>query len=173
MSVTAGSRAAGIGSAGRRGEGIRSDLWVQLEARSRGGIELDLRSRVEAYYGDAIRAQVEGVLAALGVTAARVTLEDAGALPFVIQARLEAAAVAAGVAPGADARPARTAALTPEAPRTRMPATSRSFSSARDCTGRMGLSWTLRTRCTRMPSRQLDSWCETPFVAWTSGAPSA
>ncbi len=120
MSVTVGSRTAGIGSAGRRGEGIRSDLWVRLEARSRGGIELDLRSRVEAYYGDAIRAQVEGVLAALGVTDARVTLEDTGALPFVIQARLEAAALAAGVAPAADARPARTAALPPEAPRTRM-----------------------------------------------------
>ncbi|MEJ2342474.1 MAG: aldolase/citrate lyase family protein [Gemmatimonadales bacterium] len=120
MSVTVGSRTAGIGSAGRRGEGIRSDLWVQLEARSRGGIELDLRSRVEAYYGDAIRAQVEGVLATLGVTDARVTLEDTGALPFVIQARLEAAALAAGVTPGADARPARTAALPPEAPRTRM-----------------------------------------------------
>jgi citrate lyase subunit beta/citryl-CoA lyase len=120
MSVTVRSKAAGIGSAGRRGKAIRSDLWVQLEARSRGGIELDLSSRVEAYYGDAIRAQVEEVLAVLGVTDARVTLEDAGALPFVIQARLEAAALAAGVAPAADARPARTAALPPPPPRTRM-----------------------------------------------------
>jgi citrate lyase subunit beta/citryl-CoA lyase len=120
MSVTVGSRAAGIGSAGRRGKAIRSDLWVQLEARSRGGIELDLSSRVEAYYGDAIRAQVEEVLAALGVTDARVTLEDAGALPFVIQARIEAAALAAGVAPEGDARPARTAPLPPPPPRTRM-----------------------------------------------------
>lgn len=120
MSVTVGSRAAGIGSAGRRGETIRSDLWVQLEPRSGGGIELDLSSRVEAYYGDAIRAQVEEVLGALGVTDALVTLEDAGALPFVIEARLEAAALAAGVAPAADARPARTAALPPPAPRARM-----------------------------------------------------
>ncbi len=120
MSVTVGSRAAGIGSAGRRGKTIRSDLWVQLEARSRGGIELELISRVEAYYGDAIRAQVEEVLAALGVTDARVTLEDAGALPFVIQARLEAAALAASVAPAGDARPARTAALPPPPPRARM-----------------------------------------------------
>jgi len=120
MSVTVGSKAAGIGSAGRRGKAIRSDLWVQLEARSRGGIELDLSSRVEAYYGDAIRTQVEEVLAALGVTDARVRLEDAGALPFVIQARLEAAVLAAGVAPEADARPARTAALPPPPPRARM-----------------------------------------------------
>jgi citrate lyase subunit beta/citryl-CoA lyase len=120
MSVTVESRAAGIGSAGRRGKAIRSDLWVQVEARSRGGIELDLSSRVEAYYGEAIQAQVEDVLATLGVTDARVTLEDAGALPFVIQARLEAAALAAGVDPAGDARPARTAPLPPEVPRTRI-----------------------------------------------------
>jgi citrate lyase subunit beta/citryl-CoA lyase len=120
MSVTVESRAAGIGSAGRRGKAIRSDLWVQVEARSRGGIELDLSSRVEAYYGEAIQAQVEDVLATLGVTDARVTLEDAGALPFVIHARLEAAALAGGVDPAGDARPARTAPLPTEVPRTRI-----------------------------------------------------
>jgi citrate lyase subunit beta/citryl-CoA lyase len=120
MSVTLGSKAAGIGSAGRRGKGIRSDLWVQLETGGRGGIELSLSSRVEPYYGEAIRDQIEAVLATLGVTDARVTLEDAGALPFVIQARLEAAALAAGVEPAGDARPARTAPLPPDAPRTRI-----------------------------------------------------
>ncbi len=120
MGVTVEARTAGIGSAGRCGEGIRSDLRVLLELRDRGGLELELGSRVEPYYGDAIRAQVREVLGRLGVTDARVGIEDTGALPFVIQARLEAAARAAGVVAAADARPDRTVPPTPEARRRRL-----------------------------------------------------
>jgi citrate lyase gamma subunit len=46
------------GAAGRRGEGIRSDLWVSVETRRSGGLKLQLTSRVELYYGEAIREQV-------------------------------------------------------------------------------------------------------------------
>lgn len=120
MRVTLESTAAGIGSAGRHGEGIRSDVWVELQLRERGGIELELRSRVEPYYGEAIRAQVAEVLAALGVKDALVAVEDSGALPFVIQARVEAAALAVGISPAGDARPERTATLPPPPPRRRM-----------------------------------------------------
>jgi citrate lyase subunit beta/citryl-CoA lyase len=81
---------------------------------------LELSSRVEPYYGEAIRSQVDEVLATLGVTDACVALEDTGALPFVIQARLEAAALAAGIAPADDARPARVVPLPPSPPRSRM-----------------------------------------------------
>ena len=120
MTVTMETKAAGIGSAGRRGEGIRSDLWVELEVKDHGRIEVELSSRVEPYYGEAIRAQVEDTLAKLGVEHARVTVEDAGALPFVIEARLEAAVLAAGVEPAGDARPERSAALPPRPPKERM-----------------------------------------------------
>jgi citrate lyase subunit beta/citryl-CoA lyase len=120
MSAMTEATKSGVGTAGRRGEEIRSDLWVQLELRDAGGIELDLDSRVEPYFGEAIRAQVQEVMDALGVTDAHLEIEDTGALPFVIEARLEAAALAAGVEPSGDARPTRTAPLPPAQPRRRI-----------------------------------------------------
>ena len=96
------------GEAGRRGAEIRSDAWVAVERRDAGGIELALRSRVEAYFGEAIRAQVRSVLRAAGVAHAAVEIDDSGALPFVLAARVEAAARRAGAA-GGDARPEWTA----------------------------------------------------------------
>jgi len=107
------------GEAGRRGEGIRSDIWVGIELRSAGGIDLELTSRVEPYYGDAIRRQVLEVLETVGITDARVEVEDAGALPFVIEARVETAARRAGAA-GGDARPEKTCTVPPPSPRVRL-----------------------------------------------------
>jgi citrate lyase subunit beta/citryl-CoA lyase len=97
------------GAAGRRGDGVRSDLWVDLELRDAGGIVVDLTSRVDAYFGDAIRSQVTTLLEALGVRHAGVELQDMGALPFTIAARVETAALRAGVKPAGDARPQVTA----------------------------------------------------------------
>ncbi len=77
--------------AGRRGDDVRSDCWVRLTPTDSGGIELDLKSKVESMYGDSIRALVADELAALDVGNAKVELEDAGALPFVIMARVECA----------------------------------------------------------------------------------
>jgi citrate lyase subunit beta/citryl-CoA lyase len=96
------------GTAGRRGEDVRSDLWVEVEPKSKGGIQLELASRVEPYYGDAIRKLVAAGMSTLGVDNARVSVEDAGALPFVIAARLEAAVRAAGHQPAAPLLPERT-----------------------------------------------------------------
>lgn len=107
------------GEAGRRGEKIRSDVWVAIALRKTGGVDLELKSRVEPYFGEAIRGQVEGVLKTLGVLHARVEVEDAGALPFVIGARVEAAARRAG-AGGGDARPERTATTPPASPKARL-----------------------------------------------------
>ncbi len=77
--------------AGRRGADVRSDCWVRIARTDSGGIELDLKSKVESMYGDSIRALVADELAALGVDNAKVEIEDAGALPFVLMARLECA----------------------------------------------------------------------------------
>ena len=107
------------GEAGRRGETIRSDVWVAVALRETGGIELELESRVAPYFGEAIRRQVQDVLKSLGVRHARVEVEDTGALPFVIGARVEAAARRAGV-DGGDARPERTAAMPPASPKVRL-----------------------------------------------------
>jgi citrate lyase subunit beta/citryl-CoA lyase len=77
--------------AGRRGDDVRSDCWVRIAPTASGGIELALKTKVESMYGDATRRLVREVLDALGVKHAAVQVEDAGALPFVLAARIEAA----------------------------------------------------------------------------------
>lgn len=84
------------GEAGRSGDDVRSDLWVRVELHDTGGVDLSLTSRVGAYYGDAIRSQIKLACEALGVSHARLEVEDRGALPFAIAARLECAAHRAG-----------------------------------------------------------------------------
>ena len=97
------------GEAGRSGPDVRSDVRVLLEPRASGGIQLELVLRVELYYGERIRAQARDVLRELGIEHARVRIEDSGALPFVISARIEAAARRAGLAPERRALPERVA----------------------------------------------------------------
>jgi citrate lyase subunit beta/citryl-CoA lyase len=107
MTKSTRSPATGQGEAGRQGDEGRSDLHVRIEARTEGGIDLELRSKVAPYYGDAIREQAAAVFRDLGVEHARVTVADQGAFPFVIAARLEAAARRAGLAAGRRALPER------------------------------------------------------------------
>jgi len=95
------------GEAGHSGVEIRSDLRVRLEPRERGGLEIQIASRVEVYYGDLIRRQAEEVLEALGVRHAHVEIQDEGALPFVIAARIEAAARRTGLGVGTRVLPDR------------------------------------------------------------------
>jgi citrate lyase subunit beta/citryl-CoA lyase len=96
-----------IGEAGHSGAEIRSDLHVHLELREKGGLQIDLKSRVQPYYGDSIRRQAEEVLEALGVRHAVVQITDEGALPFVIAARIEAAVRRAGAGEGTRVLPER------------------------------------------------------------------
>jgi len=104
---------------GHWGEDVRSDLHVALNPRATGGIEIELESRVAPYYGKTIRAQVRQVLEALGVEHVRVAIHDAGALPFVIAARLEAAVRRAGLGEGRRALPEGTLRSAPS-PRDRL-----------------------------------------------------
>jgi len=113
MSSPVSASGPGRGEAGRAGDDVRSDLHAAVEVRGQGGIEIVLRSRVEPYYGESIRAQAAGILEGLGVVHGRAGIDDKGALPWTIQARIEAAARRAGAGAGRDVRPARTAALPP------------------------------------------------------------
>ena len=90
MSKTTKSRTQSA-EAGRPGEDVRSDCWVKVTPTASGGIEIDLRSRVESMYGDSIRQLVRDEVGALGLTNAKVEISDSGALPFVILARVETA----------------------------------------------------------------------------------
>ena len=84
--------------AGRFAPETRSDCRVVFEPRSSGGIELELQSKVASYYGDSIQNDARAVLKALGIEHARLLIEDAGALPYTIAARIEAAVRRAGLA---------------------------------------------------------------------------
>ncbi len=101
--------------AGRSGPGVRSDCRVVFVPRSAGGIDIELQSKVAAYYGDSILTQARQVLADLGVDDARLLIEDAGALPFVIAARIEAAVRRADLGEGRRSLPEQVALPAPSA----------------------------------------------------------
>jgi len=119
MAVSTDLNATGVTEAGRWGEEVRSDLHVALEPHAAGGIEIELESRVAPYYGKAIRAQVRDALESLDVRHARLCIHDAGALPFVIAARVEAAARRAALGEGRRALP-ESVALPSSSPRDRL-----------------------------------------------------
>ncbi|MBP7035489.1 MAG: aldolase/citrate lyase family protein [Bacteroidales bacterium] len=76
---------------GNTGPRIRSDIEVTLELTETGGIELNLKSKVKTMYGKAIERQCRDLLHYFGIENARLSMNDSGALPFVIAARIEAA----------------------------------------------------------------------------------
>lgn len=108
MSHPVESEVTSAGEAGHCGKEVRSDLHVRIQPRDRGGINIELESRVEPYYGAEIRRQAEEVLEALGVRHATVEIRDEGALPFVIAARIEAAVRRAGLGIGTRVLPERS-----------------------------------------------------------------
>jgi citrate lyase subunit beta/citryl-CoA lyase len=79
---------------------------VTIDVQSSGGVEVASKSKVEAFYGESIRNDVRAALKAYGVKHARITVDDKGALPFVVSARIEAALRRAGFS--GDAAPKRT-----------------------------------------------------------------
>jgi citrate lyase subunit beta / citryl-CoA lyase len=76
---------------GNKGRRVRSDCQVKLQIYEKGGIRIELKSKVERMFGAQIRQQAVEVLNKLGVSHAVLEIEDTGALPFVIGARIEAA----------------------------------------------------------------------------------
>ena len=80
-----------IAYAGNKGEKVRSDCFVTLELRGRGGNDVDIQSKVGTLYGESIRDLAKDILQFYEVRSSRLEIEDSGALPFVIAARIEAA----------------------------------------------------------------------------------
>ena len=80
-----------IGTAGNKGKSVRSDCFVTLEITESKGISIDIKSKVGKLFGDSISKLCEDELSYFGIENAKLTVEDTGALPFVLMARIEAA----------------------------------------------------------------------------------
>lgn len=78
-------------SAGKRGNQIRSDCYIELELKKSGGIKIEMISKVESMYGDSIKAQLTEMCKFFNISNAEILLEDSGALPFTLAARFELA----------------------------------------------------------------------------------
>lgn len=77
--------------AGRRGPDVRSDCWVKITPRESGGIQFQMDSKVKTMYGSSIEQLISQGLKFFNITNVVVELEDSGALPFTIMARVETA----------------------------------------------------------------------------------
>jgi citrate lyase subunit beta/citryl-CoA lyase len=80
-----------IATAGNTGKKVRSDCFVTLELKDSGGIQIDQKSKVEVMYGKANIELCKDILSFFEIENALLTLEDKGAVPLVIAARIEAA----------------------------------------------------------------------------------
>jgi citrate lyase subunit beta / citryl-CoA lyase len=80
-----------IAIAGNSGPRVRSDCEIALVLESEGGINIELTSKVKALYGESIMKLIGEVLDIYEVKNAVVKINDSGALPFVIAARMESA----------------------------------------------------------------------------------
>lgn len=78
-------------TAGKRGDNIRSDCYIEIQLKDSGGIKLDLKSKVEVMYGESIRKLISDMCSYFNLKNAKIVCEDYGALPFVIAARFELA----------------------------------------------------------------------------------
>ncbi len=76
---------------GNQGDTVRSDCFVSLILLQEGGRQISLHSKVEALYGDSIRKLADEVLQFFGIEHCSLTINDTGALPLVLAARIEAA----------------------------------------------------------------------------------
>lgn len=79
-----------IATAGNRGDSVRSDCFVQLEVKQSGGLNIELTSKVAALYRKDIHHLCETILKHFKIEHAVLHIEDKGALPFTMAARIEA-----------------------------------------------------------------------------------
>ena len=80
-----------IVTVGNFGKGIRSDCQITLELTDSGGIQINLQSKVKSLFGDVITDLCKKELQFFQIDNCKLTVQDGGALNYVISARLEAA----------------------------------------------------------------------------------
>lgn len=82
--------------AGCSGPDVRSDCLIRFNPDGT-DIKIQIESKVKALYGKQIEAQIREALHKNAIKAAQIEITDAGALPYVIWARLETAIRRAGM----------------------------------------------------------------------------
>jgi citrate lyase subunit beta/citryl-CoA lyase len=80
-----------IAVTGNAGPKVRSDCEIALTLKPKGGITIDLTSKVKTLYGESILSLCHEILKFFDISDAELKINDSGALPFVLAARLEAA----------------------------------------------------------------------------------
>ncbi len=78
-------------TAGYHDPGTRSDCLVELSMNSKKGLSIEINSKVASLYGQSIKNLAKEILTFFNIHVATLVINDAGALPFVIAARVEAA----------------------------------------------------------------------------------
>ena len=74
------------------GRADRGDIKITFEPLRKGsGVQIELVTSVERLYGASVRAEIANALSSLDVSDCKIAAIDDGALPYVIQARVEAA----------------------------------------------------------------------------------
>lgn len=67
------------------------DCIVTVDLERKSGIEIQLNSKMEKMFGDAIQKAIREALSEMNVKAANVKVDDFGSLDFVIKARTKTA----------------------------------------------------------------------------------
>jgi citrate lyase subunit beta/citryl-CoA lyase len=79
------------GKAGNQGPEIRSDCFAALEIKKKGGIQVHLKSKVDALYQHSIQDLAKQILDYFHIEHGSLEIIDRGALPLILAARIEGA----------------------------------------------------------------------------------
>jgi len=76
---------------GNRGNSLSTECYVELELTSDGGLQICVNSKVQALFGRQITELCNDIFQYYNIENANLYIEDAGALDYILAARLEAA----------------------------------------------------------------------------------
>ena len=79
-----------LSTAGNKGKGVRSDCFITFEPTEHGAHEITIQSKVKALFGKQIEKLIGDILDFYEIKHAKVHVEDSGAIPLVMAARMEA-----------------------------------------------------------------------------------
>jgi len=77
--------------AGKQGNKVRSDCYIEITSKRIGGIKLEVKSKVDVMYGESIRSTILDMCRFFEIKNANILVEDYGALPMTLMARFELA----------------------------------------------------------------------------------